>query len=309
MTRSHVSVRVCELLLTAWLWPGAAPLRAQESCGSALRVTTTPDRPRRGTLFIVQVTGNTDAQRLTGNVNGEALHFHQLASGAFRSFAPAPIDSAAITVEVHCSAIAAADTIRRRVTFVPGSYRIEHLRVAPRFSEPPDSALAARQAREAAQAAQVSRDAHHTPRLWSAPFVAPRPSRITSPYGGGREFNGTVTSRHMGTDYAGAVGAPIRAANRGVVRLVDDFFLGGKVVYVDHGEGLVSAYLHMSAHRVTAGDTVERGSILGLVGASGRVTGPHLHFIVRYGTSTVDPQSVMGLTRTDSATRMPGKRR
>jgi murein DD-endopeptidase MepM/ murein hydrolase activator NlpD len=82
---------------------------------------------------------------------------------------------------------------------------------------------------------------------------------------------------------------------------VDDFFLGGKVVYVDHGGGLVTAYLHMSAQRVAVGDTVDRGTVLGLVGATGRVTGPHLHFIVRYGTTTLDPLSVIGLTRADSA--------
>ncbi|MEQ1691746.1 MAG: M23 family metallopeptidase [Gemmatimonas sp.] len=105
-----------------------------------------------------------------------------------------------------------------------------------------------------------------------------------------------LNSRHMGTDYAGRVGAPIRAANRGIVRLVDEFFLGGKVVYLDHGAGIVTAYLHMSEHRVMVGDTVARGTVLGLVGATGRVTGPHLHFIARYGAVTIDPQSLFATT-------------
>lgn len=98
----------------------------------------------------------------------------------------------------------------------------------------------------------------------------------------------------MGTDYAGSVGAPVRAANRGVVRLVDAFYLGGNVVYIDHGEGMVTAYLHLSRQRVAEGDTVERGQLIGNVGATGRVTGPHLHLITRYGQVTVDPMSVIG---------------
>jgi murein DD-endopeptidase MepM/ murein hydrolase activator NlpD len=158
--------------------------------------------------------------------------------------------------------------------------------------------------REAAMAAEVSRRSHETPRLWTEPFLRPRASRVTSVFGSGREFNGTVTSRHMGTDYAGAVGAPVHAANRGVVRLVDAFFLGGNVVYLDHGAGLVTAYLHLSAQAVAVGDTVQRGDIIGKVGATGRVTGPHLHWITRYGAVTVDPASVLRITaaRNDTTT-------
>jgi murein DD-endopeptidase MepM/ murein hydrolase activator NlpD len=119
---------------------------------------------------------------------------------------------------------------------------------------------------------------------------------VTSTFGRGREFNGTVTSRHMGTDYAGAVGAPVYAANRGVVRLVDTFFLGGNVIYIDHGAGLVTAYLHLSEQAVSVGDTVRRGAAIGKIGATGRATGPHLHWITRYGAVTVDPATVLAMT-------------
>ena len=83
--------------------------------------------------------------------------------------------------------------------------------------------------------------------------------------------------------------------SRGVVRLVGRFYLGGNVIYLDHGEGLVSAYLHLSRHQVAEGDTVERGDVIGRVGATGRVTGPHLHFIARYGQITVDPASLFAV--------------
>jgi murein DD-endopeptidase MepM/ murein hydrolase activator NlpD len=150
-------------------------------------------------------------------------------------------------------------------------------------------------AREARRAHEVASAAHETPRLWHDAFVRPRPSRITSGFGGGREFNGTVTSRHMGTDFAGAVGAPVRAVNRGVVRLVDRFYLGGNVIYIDHGAGVTTAYLHLSRQLVAVGDTVRAGQVIGHVGATGRVTGPHLHLIARYGQVTVDPLSLLAL--------------
>jgi murein DD-endopeptidase MepM/ murein hydrolase activator NlpD len=105
-----------------------------------------------------------------------------------------------------------------------------------------------------------------------------------------------VQSRHLGVDLAGTVGAPVRAANRGVVALVADFYLAGTAIYVDHGEGLVTGYFHLSESEVVVGDTVARGAIIGRVGATGRVTGPHLHWIARYGTVTVDPLSVVTAT-------------
>jgi murein DD-endopeptidase MepM/ murein hydrolase activator NlpD len=101
----------------------------------------------------------------------------------------------------------------------------------------------------------------------------------------------------MGLDFAGTVGAPVRAVNRGVVRIVDDFYLGGNVVYIDHGGGVVTGYFHMSKPLVAVGDTVARGQIIGLVGSTGRVTGPHLHWSARYGALAVNPLDLLALPR------------
>jgi murein DD-endopeptidase MepM/ murein hydrolase activator NlpD len=229
---------------------------------------------------------------VTATVAGEPLHFRVTGDSAV-AIAAVPIDSTSgITMAWPCTGEAFGNV---RIPTTAGSYKLERLRVAPRFGAPPDSVTAERMRVETERAAAVSREAHNTSRLWTSPFLAPRSSRITSPFGGGRTFNGAVTSRHMGTDYAGAVGAPVRAANRGVVRIVDAFTLGGNVVYLDHGEGLVTAYLHLSKQLVAVGDTVARGDTIGRVGATGRVTGPHLHFIARYGTITVDPAGLRSL--------------
>ena len=277
----------------------------QAVCGTKARVTVRPTRPRDGTLFVVNVRDAPADAAMSGTVTGEALHFRRDSAGVAHAFAPAPIRSAKVTLFVVCSRGARSDTVRTVVALASGTYAVDRLRVAPNFSAPPDSALAARQQREAELTRALTAVTHDTPRLWTAPFIAPRDSRITSPFGNARKFNRVITSRHMGTDYAGAVGAPIHAANRGVVRLVDNLYFSGNTVYVDHGAGLLTAYLHMSATRVAVGDTVERGALLGFVGATGRVTGPHLHFIVRYGRVSVDPESLLRATSVATSNASP----
>jgi hypothetical protein len=297
MSRPAIVLLLGALAPSALPPPDVTPTPA--SCAGA-RLVTSPARPRAGALFRVRVEGAPGGAELRGTAAREPLHFAG-AAGALEAFAAAPLDAdSAVEMTVACSVAGRVDSLRASVVLTAAQYPIERLRVAPRFSAPPDAALAARLARESAAAADVSRRAHDTPRLWTAPFRRPRESRVTSTFGRGREFNGAITSRHLGTDYAGAVGAPVRAANRGVVRLVDAFFLGGNVVYLDHGAGLVTAYLHLSEQRVAVGDTVPRGGIIGKVGATGRVTGPHLHWITRYGVVTVDPASVLAATAVDA---------
>jgi murein DD-endopeptidase MepM/ murein hydrolase activator NlpD len=264
----------------------AAPAHAQ-------RVGWTPERPVEGTLFRITVEG-AEAGALRGEAAGEALHFAAAADGALEALAPVPVDTreALEVLLLTRRARGGEDSLRVRVPVAPGEYRMERLTVAPRFGREPDAALAARIAEESARAMAVSRASHDTPRMWEGEFVRPRPGRVTSGFGHGRSFNGQVQSRHMGTDLAGAVGAPVRAANRAVVALVGDFHLGGNVVYLDHGAGLVTAYLHLSRTHVQEGEVVEAGQVIGEVGATGRVTGPHLHWIARYGTVTVDPLSL-----------------
>ena len=273
----------------------AAPDTATGACAD-VRIHTVPARPRAGALFRVRLVGVPDDAELRGTAAGEPLHLTR-SSGTREALAGAPIErDSPLRIDVVCTIAGRSDSLSAAVALAAADYPVERLRVAPRYAAPPDSALAARMARESAIAADVSRGSHETPRLWSAPFLRPRESRVTSTFGRGRQFNGAVTSRHLGTDYAGGVGAPVRAANRGIVRVVDAFFLGGNVVYLDHGAGLVTAYLHLSRQDVAVGDTVARGAVIGRVGATGRVTGPHLHWITRYGAVTVDPASVLALT-------------
>lgn len=232
---------------------------------------------------------------MEGEVAGEPLHFRSEDGATWISLAGIPVtgdDSLEITLVLVRGEH--RDTVRSSIGVVPGEYPVEHLRVAPRMAEP-DSAARVRIARETRRARRVSRAAHDTPRLWEEPFLLPISARITSSYGTGREFNGKLQSRHLGTDFNGRTGDPVYAANVGRVVLVSNFYLAGKVIYLDHGEGLVSAYFHLSRSLVRVGQEVPRGHLIGEVGQSGRVTGPHLHWVVRYGTTTVDPMSLVAL--------------
>ncbi|MFW5947102.1 MAG: M23 family metallopeptidase [Gemmatimonadota bacterium] len=286
------------LLLTAATAAAQAP---------RIQVRWEPDYPVQGRLFRVVVEAD-DADALIGlrgRFADEPLHFRPAGDGAFSALAGIPVDAEG---EHRLPVVAfwedgARDSVAMAVPVRPGSYPMERLTVAPRYGTPPDSATLARMRQESARARAVSEASHYTPRLWDGNVLHPRDSRITSGFGAGREFNGRVTSRHMGTDFAGGVGAPVRAPARGVVALVDRFYLGGNVVYINHGAGLVTAYLHLSEQLVAEGDTVEAGQLIGRVGATGRVTGPHLHWIVRYGNVTVDPLSLLDLDGADAGTR------
>ena len=295
--RAHATVAAVVVMASAPLL-SVNRVVVDTACGNSLALVADPSAPRQGSLVRLRVSGIPADTRLAGRMAGQPLHF-SVESGhkaTAESFAAVPIDSdRSLGIVLFCSAGDRQDSLVIRLEARTANYPIDHLTVAPRFATPPDSATAERIRRESERALDVAKSAHETPRLWSDPFMLPRQARITSGFGHAREYNGTLTSRHMGTDFAGATGAPVRAVNRGVVRIVDAFFYGGNVVYVDHGAGLTSAYLHLSQQAVAGGDTVGRGQVIGRVGATGRVTGPHLHLIVRYGDVTVDPMSLFAI--------------
>ena len=288
-------------VVAALLWlPGAGEAAAQFAAPSAV-VRTRPPTPTRGSAVWLEVQDDwsrNDQPRLMaveGDAAGEPLHF-QSAERGFVALLGVPVEGDdTLTIALRLTRAEQVDSMTLALPVCRASYPSERLRVPPRMVQY-DSATLARLESETARAREVSRRAHETPRLWSAPLLLPRNSRITSPYGGAREYNGRVTSRHTGTDFAGAVGTPVVAAARGVVALVADFYLAGRAIYLDHGAGLVTGYFHLSQASVAEGDTVTAGQRIGAVGRSGRVTGPHLHWILRYGSISLDPMTAVTLT-------------
>jgi murein DD-endopeptidase MepM/ murein hydrolase activator NlpD len=152
-----------------------------------------------------------------------------------------------------------------------------------------------RAAREAGEIGAVY--ATLTPeRLWSEPFQVPIPGTTGGRnFGHRRIFNGQPRDPHSGADLRAATGTPIEAANRGRVVLAKDLFFSGNAVFLDHGLGVYSVYLHLSEILAEPGQMLEKGDVLGLAGATGRVTGPHLHWGVRVLDARVDPFSLLDL--------------
>ncbi|OLD42398.1 MAG: hypothetical protein AUI83_19370 [Armatimonadetes bacterium 13_1_40CM_3_65_7] len=125
--------------------------------------------------------------------------------------------------------------------------------------------------------------------LWSASFQIPLTGRISSPYGVISIYQGASHGWHHGVDIAAPEGEIVRAANSGIVRLAEPLPLSGDTVIVDHGMGILTFYMHMSAIDVTPGEIVQRGAVVGRVGSTGLATGPHLHWGVRVNGVYVDP--------------------
>lgn len=264
------------------------------------RLSAIPSRPEPGAIVRLSLRGSgTSVSSVQGTLAGEPLHFIRTDSG-WHAIGGIPTDAQgniSARAFVHLAS-GRVDTVRATMVLplIPKPKAVP-LSVDSSFSKPMDDATTARVARENARAREVGEKSHDTPPMWKASFLRPRSSVVTSTFGSGRVFNGAVTSRHLGIDYRGAEGEPIYAANDGVVALVDDFFLAGNVVYIDHGGGVVTGYFHMSKQLVAVGDTVKRGQQIGLVGKTGRVTGPHLHWSARYGTVTVNPGDLLKLPR------------
>ncbi len=280
----------------------AGPSLAAQGARPPAQVRTEPEHPLGGSLVVVVVVPRApdSVAAVRGTLAGEPLHFARDAAGVFRSLGGIPLapgagDTAALEVVLERAGDAAPETVHVAVIARPRAAGAERLATAPQFAEPPDSALAARLRAERERVQEVLRRAHETPRLWHARFLRPRPGRITSRFGAAREFNGELESRHLGVDVAAPPGAPVRAANRGVVALVADLYYSGRAVFLDHGAGLVTGYFHLSRADVQPGDTVARGQVIGRAGATGRVTGPHLHWSATYGRVSVDPLDLLRL--------------
>jgi murein DD-endopeptidase MepM/ murein hydrolase activator NlpD len=118
--------------------------------------------------------------------------------------------------------------------------------------------------------------------------------RLSSPFGLRRFFNGEERNPHSGLDFAVPTGTPVKAPAAGRVVLVGDYFFNGKTVFVDHGQGFISMFCHLSAIDVKVGDEVARGQVVAKVGATGRATGPHLHWNVSLNDARVDPAIFIG---------------
>jgi murein DD-endopeptidase MepM/ murein hydrolase activator NlpD len=242
----------------------------------------------------VQVAGADDSATVEGALAGRPLLFFPYRGSA----------AALVGVDLETEAgrhhwiIATVEEGRPRVltgrlAIVPRLFSVERLTL-PREMVDLDEATARRADRETAQLRSLFGTVT-AQRLWRGPFVTPVPAGTGTGFGARRIINGRERSPHSGLDYPASPGAIVVAANSGRVALVADFFFPGRLVVLDHGLGLYTAYFHLQRAMVGEQEWVSRGRPIGVVGATGRATGPHLHFAVTVGSARVDPAQLLGL--------------
>ncbi len=247
-----------------------------------------------GEAVRVSVSSPESLAAVEGSIFDRTVHFHRGEDGAWRGLVgidlmvePGDHD---LTLRITATDGSALTRIHR-LTVSDKQYPTRHLRVEPRYVEPPPE-VAARIEREFLQ--QTAIFATDTPeRLWRGPWIRPVPGRANSRFGSRSVFNGQPRSPHSGADFLAGVGTPVAAPARGRVVLAGDTYFSGGSVILDHGWGLYSYLAHLSRILVDEGDLVEKGDVVARSGATGRVTGPHLHWTVRMSGARVDPLSVI----------------
>ena len=263
---------------------------------AAVKVTVTPSAVLQGDVVLMVVTGVPSAPALDGSLAGRPLFFFPYADGY----------AALIGIDLE----AKPGKSPWRIGFVDGSgaprkamgaitvkarnFPVQRLSLPPSMVDlsPEDD----RRANAESVRLRTLVDSVGPDRLWRGPFTRPLATDAKAEgFGSRRVINGKPRSPHSGADFAAPAGTPVVASNRGRVALVVEFFFGGRLVALDHGEGLYTLYMHLERADVAEGALVERGALIGAVGSTGRATGPHLHWGAHLRSARIDPEALLKL--------------
>jgi murein DD-endopeptidase MepM/ murein hydrolase activator NlpD len=260
-------------------------------------VVLCPERISVGEPFLVTVYMESKPERVELSWLGETLSLDVQADGGhFVSAALLGTDILNSTLGEHELAIYAKASngqlrVARSVKVIGKKFKEQRLSLPEKMVTPPKDVLD-RITKEQKQVREVL--ATRSPkRLWELPFVRPVPGAVTSEYGLTRVLNGKPKNPHRGVDLRGAAGDPVKAVASGRVALAEEHYFAGKCIYLDHGNGVISVYMHLSRIGVAGGDLVEAGAVIGNVGSTGRVTGPHLHLGIGLQGRMVDPMPLL----------------
>jgi murein DD-endopeptidase MepM/ murein hydrolase activator NlpD len=297
-TNAFVLIRITPLLLI-WLFLISAP----RASAANWTVRAQPARLVNGAPVLFQVRPPVRLASLSGSWLGHEIPFSfDAKSKTWFALAGASLETEPGTYALDLAGESAAGkspgtkiSSSRRFAVARGKYpKIKvALSVEGKFTEPNPE-----QQKQIEEGQQIKKDYLNrvTPdREWSGSFTAPAEAGISDVFGSERIFNGKTSSPHQGLDFRVPSGTPVAAMNDGTVLLARPLYFEGNFVVIDHGQGLLTLYLHLSEFRVKEGDQVKRGQIIGLSGGTGRATGPHLHVAVRWQGTYLDPAALIRL--------------
>ena len=260
------------------------------SCGAAFAQGAAIPRhaPHPGGVAVVKI-GEADSQVKEVVYNGKRVLTVRRSDGLL-AIVGVPLDAAPGRQMLQIKAGEGALNLAYETTFdlKAKSYPAQHLKISSRFMQPAAEDLARNERDQIAIARAKSHWSEEAPANLLLDLPAQGP--LTARFGLRRVLNGKEGQQHNGLDVGVGTGTPLRAAAPGRVIATGDYFFSGKSVFVDHGQGFITLYIHMSRIDAKEGDAVERGGVLGLSGATGRVTGPHLHWAVLLNGTYVDPE-------------------
>jgi len=285
--RSRMFIAVLLCVFAAASMPGVA--RAQAGA-----VTLTPALVEAGSPELIRVDVPATAV-LDGDWMGRKLEFFRGRNNqAWFALAgvdvEAPVGLSSLRIRVRPANGEVRD-LTRTVEIRAAHYLTGRLSVPPKFVSPGPEALKQIEDESKLKAKIFAASAPEP--LWTSSFLAPVTAQATDSFGTRRTFNGKLASVHKGMDFRAAMGTPVRAGNSGVVVLARPLYFEGNCVIIDHGLGLYTISMHFSRFDVKEGQHVAAGDQLGLSGATGRVTGPHLHWAVRWQGAYLDPAKLL----------------
>lgn len=284
--------RCLRAFLIFMLCPALAPILRGATSSS---VSLTPVVVEAGSPELIRVIAPAGT-KVQGEWLGRTLDFFRSRDNrAWFALAGVDVEAPAGPSQLKIVVAAGSSTtdLSQTIAIHPAPYRTTALTVPPRFVAPSAEDLkrieAEVQLKQSVFAASASKP------LWRGSFHAPVRAAATDSFGTRRVFNGKLDSIHKGMDFRARPGTPVRADNSGVVVLARPLYYEGNCVVIDHGLGLFTLSMHLSRIRVHEGQRVVAGELLGLSGATGRVTGPHLHWAVRWQGAYLDPAKLLQL--------------
>jgi murein DD-endopeptidase MepM/ murein hydrolase activator NlpD len=252
-------------------------------------VTVVPEEITQGDAFMIEVTSQSDIKP-DGTIGKKQLSFHRVSPGKFIALSSTGMEQPSKTYVIDIKQGEESQSTQIQV----GKRKSRKINL----TLPKDKVVLSPKNEKRAnyESALLRRNwSRRSEKMWQGNFFPPLDTEVSTEFGIIRIINGHKRSRHKGVDFKGKSGIPVKAINGGTVSVTDDQFFGGKTVMIDHGEGIFSVYMHLKMINVEEGQHVNRSDTIGLVGSTGRSTGPHLHLTVKWDGYTVDPLSLFNL--------------